>query len=86
MNQVAMDLQTRESQARRILKFLKLKGEVTNVELNRMGIFRYAARIKELRDDGYIIVSVRVKDGLWKFVYKGHEDDEPAHVEYDTGR
>ncbi|HEY5806157.1 MAG TPA: helix-turn-helix domain-containing protein [Candidatus Saccharimonadales bacterium] len=79
-------LATRETQAKRILNFLKAEGKATNVELNRMGIFRYGARIKELRDDGYRIVSVHVKDGLWEFVYKGHEDDEPNHKEWDAGR
>jgi len=87
MTQTELKLNTRETQAKRILKFLKLKGEVTNVEIVRMGIFRYSARLADLRKDGYMIPAVHVKDGLWKYVFKGHrdDDDEPPHKEYDTG-
>lgn len=82
-----MDLQTRESQARRILKFLKLKGRITNVEMVRMRILRGSERIRELKADGYIIVTNHVKGGIWEYVYKGHEDDddEPPHKEFDSG-
>lgn len=73
-----------DTKTKKILTLLKEKRTVTNFELNNI-CYRYAARIYELRADGYRIVSVHVKDGLWKFVFKGHEDDEPAHVEYDHG-
>lgn len=64
------------SQCGRILKRLKQNGSVTNVELNGMGIFRYSARLRDLREDGWIIVSNHVKDGLWTFVFQGHRDEE----------
>lgn len=77
---------TTESQAKRILKFLKLKGRITNVEMVRMRILRGSERIRELKKDGYIIVSHHLTGGLWEYVYKGHEDDEPKFKEWDTGR
>ncbi len=58
------------TQTARILRLLKSKRSVTNRELNRI-CFRYGARIHELRQEGHKIVSVHVKDGLWRFVYKG---------------
>lgn len=67
----------KDSQAARILKLLKSKGQATNRELNRIA-FRYSARVADLRREGHNIVSVREKDGLWRFVYKGHRDDEVA--------
>lgn len=65
----------KDTQAARILKLLKAKGQATNRELNRIA-FRYSARLADLRAEGHKIVSVREKDGLWRFVYQGHRDDE----------
>lgn len=67
---------TKETQTSRILKLLKEKKVVTNAELNNI-CFRYSARIHELRKDGYIIVTHRLRGGLNSFVYKGHIDDDP---------
>ncbi|WOI85956.1 helix-turn-helix domain-containing protein [Rhodococcus qingshengii] len=64
------------SQAGRILKLLKQHRKVTNRQLNAMGIFRYSARIADLRIEGHIIETQRVHDGLWEFIYHGHRDDE----------
>lgn len=64
----------KKSQAQRILELLKAKGSATNRELNRVA-FRYSARVKNLRDEGYQIVTVREKDGLYRFVYKGLRGD-----------
>lgn len=75
-----------ESQTKRILKFLKLKGRITNVEMVRMRILRGSERIRELKKDGYIIVSHHINGGLWEYVFKGHEDDELKCKEWDTGR
>ena len=61
----------------RILRLLKSKGRATNAELNRI-CFRYGARIHDLRSDGYIIVTNRLKSGLFEFVFKGHKDDGAA--------
>lgn len=60
------------SQTSKILKLLKEKGSVTNIELNRI-CFRYSARILELRKDGYAILSERTRlnngrvTNVWKY-------------------
>ena len=43
------------------------RGPITNIELNEMGIFRYSARIHELRDKGYPIESDRLDRAVWEF-------------------
>lgn len=65
------------SQTARILNLLKANGEATNAQLNKIA-FRYSARLKDLRDEGHDILSIKEKDGLWRFVYKGHADQEKA--------
>ena len=47
-----------DSQETRILNLLK-DGPVCGVELNRLGMFRYSARIGELRAKGYAIETVK---------------------------
>ncbi|MDR6794202.1 hypothetical protein J2X12_003469 [Pseudarthrobacter oxydans] len=63
------------TQTARILKPLKTNGSATNRELNRI-CFRFSARIHDLRREGWDILSVREKDGLWVFYLKGHRDDQ----------
>ena len=47
------------SQAADILRYLKRRGSITPAEaIEHMGCFRLAARIYELRCDGYNIVTV----------------------------
>lgn len=60
----------KESQADRILELLQANGSATNRELNQVCL-RYAARIHELRERGYHIVTERVDKGLFRFVYNG---------------
>jgi len=44
--------------AKRILNHLKAYGSITSMEaFEKYGITRLAARIKELRDDGYNIIT-----------------------------
>lgn len=40
---------------------------VTNRELNDAGVFRYSARIAELRSEGHPIETIRRKKGLYEF-------------------
>lgn len=56
-----------------ILALLIARGPqgVTNVEFNRDVCFRYGARIYELRQQGYLIETVRFGEGLFRFVYRG---------------
>lgn len=64
------------SQKEQILHALRAAGSrgVSNGELNRMGIFRYSARILELRHAGHVIRTVTGKGGLARF----YLDTEPA--------
>lgn len=64
----------KESQTSKVLKMLKREKVVTNAQLNNI-CFRYSARIHELRNEGHIIVIDRIKDGLFRYTYKGHVDD-----------
>lgn len=72
---------TKESQSQKILRRLKVEGELTNVQLNNeMHIFRYGARIMELRRDGHNIVSVHEKGGLWRFkLIENEPAPQPVH-------
>lgn len=53
----------------RVLSMLESAGDrgVTNREFNEAGIYRYSARIKELRDEGKIVDTIRIKGGYFKF-------------------
>jgi hypothetical protein len=83
MTQTELSLNTKESQAKKVLRVLKIKGRITNVELVQMHILRGSERIRELKADGYRIVTNHIKGGLWEYVFKGHEDDAR---EWDAGR
>lgn len=74
----------KESQAKQILKVLKSRGKITNVDMFGMYIMRGSERIRELKKDGYRIVSYHVGGTLWEYRYTGHEDDEPKL--FDAGR
>lgn len=65
------------TQTGRILKLLKTQGTVTNRDLNKIA-YRYSARIHELRREGHDILAVREKVGLYRFIYRGHRDEEPT--------
>lgn len=66
------------SHCARLLKHLKKHRRITNRQLINMGIFRGSARIKDLRDEGWLITSNQVHGGLWEFVLVGHRDDEES--------
>ncbi|NED70326.1 hypothetical protein G3I15_56345, partial [Streptomyces sp. SID10244] len=66
------------SQCAKLLTHLKKHRRITNRQMINMGIFRGSARIKDLRDEGWIIVTNRVYRGLFEFVLTGHRDDEAA--------
>lgn len=73
--QPAKDKHSPTSQCARILKRLQQRGRITNVEMISMRILRGSERIRNLKAEGYVIKSNRVKGGLWEYVYFGHEDD-----------
>ena len=74
--ELVLEITRRKSNYTKVLEYLQKHGEATNVELTHVGGYRYSARIKELRDDGYKIMPVRGKKGLWRFIYLGHKDDK----------
>ena len=52
------------TQCEQILKHLQTRGTLTPIDaLNEYGCFRLAARIKDLRDSGYDIVTVNENQG-----------------------
>jgi biotin operon repressor len=62
-----------------VLEALRAAGPagVSNGYLNRLGIFRYSARIHELRDRGFEIRTVNGKGGLATF-YLTAEPSPPS--------
>jgi hypothetical protein len=68
---------TGTSQTHRILKLLKAKGSVTNIELNRV-CFRYGARLLELRREGHDILTVQEARGKFRYFYRGYVPREDA--------
>lgn len=54
------------TQRDKILELLERNGTASNYELNGIA-FRYAARLQELRDDGYKIRSKHIKGSRWEF-------------------
>ena len=68
----------------RILDYLKRHGSITSVEAFQLfGITRLAARIKDLRDKGYLIDTVMLNSvnrygedvRFAKYVWKGNNDE-----------
>lgn len=57
-----------------ILKHLKKHRKATNRDLSRY-CQRFGARLRELRVEGHIIKTERLKDGLYLYTYLGHRDD-----------
>lgn len=63
------------SQTAQILNYLKKHGSMTNTDMWNRRIQRGSERIRELKKEGYIIVSNHVKGPLWEYIYKGHKDE-----------
>lgn len=61
-----------KSKSRKVLDKLQNAGDrgVTNWELNKI-MFRYGSVIFGLRKEGYLIRTVLVKRGLYKYYYEG---------------
>jgi len=58
---------THRCQRERIIALLRRKGYVYTQELVKAGIYQYNARIKELRELGYGIISQK-RDGKFGFL------------------
>lgn len=76
MTQLTMtELYKPKTQKERILDKLERAGDkgVSNIDLNQI-CFRYSARLKDLRDEGYQISTIRVKDSIFTFIL--HKEDK----------
>ena len=67
-------------QAHEVLVYLKQHKTIQPMEaLQKLGVYRLAARIAEMREEGHVIETVRVyqKDRTWygKYIYKGHNKE-----------
>jgi len=69
-----LEFYRRGSQTAVMLQQFKLKGVLTTSDLMRIGT-GCSSRLKELRNDGYIIVASYEKPGLYSYTYRGHKDD-----------
>jgi hypothetical protein len=81
---VKAELERRESSKDRILAALQDAGArgVTNHEFNDgMRIYRYGARIEELRKAGHAIASIDEGNGCWRFVLTtGPRPGQPGYL------
>ena len=59
-------METKTNQRTRILRELKDKRFVTNLDLNKI-CFRYSARLAELRKDGYNIQKEYERQGVFRY-------------------
>lgn len=59
-----------------MLKYLKKYVRATGNQFLSMGIGRFGARLKDLRDEGWIVTTHRLRDGLYEYRFVGHQDDE----------
>lgn len=66
MTSLAPEIDNRRSQLAKIRNLLIERGVVTNHELNEI-CYRYAARIHELRQAGWVIKSEKLSKTLWRF-------------------
>ncbi len=64
------------TQRQRILELLRARGRfgATNVDLVALKIFRYSSRLRELRQQGFCIDTVRVSEGLYKYILRSEPD------------
>lgn len=68
------------SKTGRVLRLMREKKTVTNAELNKI-CFRYGAVIHNLRNEGWLIRTIRMNnDGLFVFILDGHIDDKKGFV------
>lgn len=75
-----------EKQKRIILRELilrkKQKKGITNVELAQMGILRYGARIRDLREEGHIIRCQKLKGNVYEYFYEGWQKPRKEEKRY----
>lgn len=62
-----------------ILRHLQKHRKATNRDLSRY-CNRFGARLFDLRDEGHIIETERLKNGYYLYTYLGHRDDQETAV------
>lgn len=74
-NPVATEKTRLRAAARRILAYLEKHGFATNVTLSHptIGGLRFGGRLKELRDDGWLIETSHLKGGRFGYRFKGRK-------------
>lgn len=75
INPVAAEKARLNAAARRVLAWLQTHGVATNVTLSSpaIGGLRFGGRLKELRDDGWIIETAYIKGGRFAYRLKGRK-------------
>lgn len=74
---VRSEITRRKGQTARLLEQFKKHGELTTKDLMRIGT-GVSSRIFELRREQHKIVTVRERDGLYRYVYLGQLTDGDA--------
>lgn len=64
------EMARRKSQRQKMLEQFERYGELTTKDLVRIGS-GCSSRLHELRKDGYVIIPIYEKPGLWRYVFKG---------------
>ncbi len=73
--EIKLEYARRKSQTSRMLEAFKLKGELTTVDLSRIGT-GCSSRLHTLRKEGHVILSSFEKPGKWRYTYIGEKIDE----------
>ena len=68
------------TQKEKILDLFQRRGKVTNIELSHICL-RYGARLEELRRDGFVINTERLKGAVYSYTYVGGPSSEGGAVE-----
>ncbi len=67
-----LDLTKKPTHKEKVLHALKTHKTVSNTYFNEvLHIYRYSARVDDLRNEGYEIESKHIKGGVWEFTLKG---------------
>lgn len=68
------EFERRKSQTQKMLEAFQKYGELTTVDLMRIGT-GCSSRLNELRREGHAIVAQYEKRGLYRYIYLGQKKD-----------
>lgn len=66
------ELKRRDGRRQSMLRAFQKKGELSTAEINHFGT-GCSSRIKELRKEGYVIVTQYEKPGQYRYIYLGNK-------------